>query len=220
MGPPIGRAGPLQKVATAGDPAAAAARLRPVQAFARLRGVQAAGPRIPVPTTSQRGGRGPRDGRFRPKAPAAAPPQAIRPTAGLQLHQPGRLALTGRQRGETCDSDPHPYSRAVDLALTGRQRSETRDRFEDRHQNDGPRGLSWTELRTRKAGRTSMTCRADHRYLRWPNHDSCDSAYGLSIATRMCRGKEPVMLVAAGLGVLVVFCLLLSMVQTPPAIGR
>ena len=28
------------------------------------------------------------------------------------------------------------------------------------------------------------------------------------------------MIVAAGLGVLVVFCLLLSMVQTPPAIGR
>jgi len=28
------------------------------------------------------------------------------------------------------------------------------------------------------------------------------------------------MVVAAGLAVLVVFCLLLSMVQTPPAIGR
>jgi hypothetical protein len=32
--------------------------------------------------------------------------------------------------------------------------------------------------------------------------------------------EEPIMLVAVGLGVLVVFCLLLSMVQTPPEIGR
>jgi hypothetical protein len=51
-------------------------------------------------------------------------------------------------------------------------------------------------------------------------HDSWHSACGLRIAHRVCRGKELIMLVAVGLGVLVVFCLVLSMVQTPPAIGR
>jgi hypothetical protein len=36
----------------------------------------------------------------------------------------------------------------------------------------------------------------------------------------ICRNEVISMIVAAGLAVLVVLCLLLSMVQTPPAIGR
>ena len=43
---------------------------------------------------------------------------------------------------------------------------------------------------------------------------------GPLIAHNRCRGYDTVMIVAAGLAFLVVICLLLSMVQSPPAIGR
>jgi len=44
--------------------------------------------------------------------------------------------------------------------------------------------------------------------------------FGLQIALEVCQRWRSNMLVAAGLAVLVVVCLLLSMMQTPPEIGR
>ena len=46
------------------------------------------------------------------------------------------------------------------------------------------------------------------------------TASGMKIAVRSSKSGEHDMLVAGGLGVLVVICLLLSMVQTPPDVGR
>jgi len=46
------------------------------------------------------------------------------------------------------------------------------------------------------------------------------TASGMKIAPRSSKSGEHDMLVAGGLGVLVVICLLLSMVQTPPDVGR
>jgi hypothetical protein len=43
--------------------------------------------------------------------------------------------------------------------------------------------------------------------------------FGLEIAKELPAGGTK-MLVAGGLAILVVFCLLLSVVQTPPEIGR
>lgn len=45
-------------------------------------------------------------------------------------------------------------------------------------------------------------------------------AIGTLIAWWKTRGEVVQMIVAAGLAVLVVFCLLLSMLEKPPAIGR
>jgi hypothetical protein len=36
----------------------------------------------------------------------------------------------------------------------------------------------------------------------------------------MCGDEGAIMMVASGLAILVVVCLLLSMVQTPPAVGK
>jgi hypothetical protein len=44
--------------------------------------------------------------------------------------------------------------------------------------------------------------------------------YGHRIAYIECSEEDQIMLVVGGLGILVVFCLFLSMLQTPPAIGR
>jgi hypothetical protein len=44
--------------------------------------------------------------------------------------------------------------------------------------------------------------------------------YGTQIAQPIDRGEEVTMIVTAGLGILVVFCLLLSMLEKPPAVGR
>jgi hypothetical protein len=49
---------------------------------------------------------------------------------------------------------------------------------------------------------------------------SKNKSYGPWIALPICEVREPFMLVAGGLGVLVVVCLLLSILQKPPAIGR
>jgi hypothetical protein len=42
----------------------------------------------------------------------------------------------------------------------------------------------------------------------------------MRIAFPICRNEGILMMVATGLAILVVFCLLLSMVETPPDVGR